>query len=198
MLLGQYIAVQSLKAFHVEDVPYLLNGFVVPKDNAATYDRGATVVTGENGKELLYDSNTMMPTTEGDRTEYTSHKIGDNGMILLRFGQPYYIESIRLLLCEKNNRTYRFYVETSVDENNWEMAVDMRNTDVNSSLKSVFSFNKRLVLWMKIVGTECSIKDEKVYILLLPGTGIKLFFHAGISLHSLYVTSISVHQILDN
>lgn len=137
----------------------------MPKDNVATYSKGATVITGENGKELLFDSNTMLPATESDRSEDTSHTIGENEKILIQLGQPYYIESVRLILCDKDNRTYRFYIETSVDAKHWEMAVDMRNTDVNSSASSVFTFNKRLVLWIKIVGTECSITDEKVYVL---------------------------------
>lgn len=134
---------------------------MAPKDNVATYDRGAKVTTGQNGKDLLFESTTMSP-TEGDRIEYTSHMIDEYGKILIRFGQPYHIESIRLLLGATDNRTYRFYVETSVDNENWEMAIDMRNTDVGSSSSAVYTFNKRLVLWIKIVGTECSITEEKV------------------------------------
>lgn len=171
----QEFYLNSLKAFHIEDVPYILHGFSVPRENVATHDRGAIVRSGVNGPGLLFDTYTMSA-TDCHRDDYTSHRIAKDEMILLRFGQPYHIESIRMLLYGADNRTYRFYVETSVDNEKWEMAVDMRETDSSSicdgvdpaerlakDVTDVFTFEKRLVVWIKIVGTKCSIENDKVY-----------------------------------
>lgn len=95
--------------------------------------------------------------------EYTSHPFND-GEIVIQLGQPYYIESMRLLPWDPQNRTYRFYVQTSVDNINWTMAVDKRDKDMKSSSEDVFKFSLRLILYVKIIGTECSVKEDEVRI----------------------------------
>lgn len=148
----------SLQAFQVSVVPYVHNGFVMPTENVATKDRGACVQTGKNRKGLLYST---MSLADAERNEYTSHPFKE-GDIIIQLGQPYYIGSIRLLLRDTDNRTYRFYVQTSLDNINWTMAVDMRNRDMNSSSESVFMFTLRLVVYVKIVGTESSNTADEV------------------------------------
>lgn len=158
----QVFAVVSLQAFQIPIVPYIHNGFVMPTDNVATGDHGAIVLTGKNKKCLIYSSS-MMSSADAERYEYTIHAFS-KGQILIRLGQPYYIGSIRLKLRNTENRTYRFYVQTSVDNVNWAMAVDMRNNDISPSTTSAFKFTQRLVLFVKIVGTKCSITEDEVNI----------------------------------
>lgn len=116
-------------------------------DNVATEDRGAIVISVSNREGLLYRSNSA-----ADFKNYLCEDI--------RFGQPYYVGSIRVLLQDTENWAYRFYVQTSLDDISWTMAVDMRNKDFNSSSETLLKFTHRLVLFVRIVNTKCSFKDD--------------------------------------
>lgn len=153
--------VDSLKVFHIDEVKW--NGFVVPSYNIATYDCGAIVTNGKNGTGLLHSTYTMNPgENDSDRKDFTSHSIGNDENILIQFGQPYYVESLRLKLWKEENHVYSFYIQTSTDLNNWEMAVDMTNTKtVKSSSSPVYKFAKRLVVFIRIVGTYSSTSTIK-------------------------------------
>lgn len=56
---------------------------------------------------------------------YTCHQLG-SGAILVQLGQPYIIGSIRLLLWDCDDRSYSYYVETSVNYVDWEIVADKR------------------------------------------------------------------------
>lgn len=59
---------------------------------------------------------------------------------------------MRLLLWDlEPDRTYGFYIETSINETDWQMVVDMRNERLKSWQK--FTFETRPVVFIKIVGT---------------------------------------------
>lgn len=135
----------SLNARHVEHVPKLLDGFVVPPLNVATPDMGAVVLTGCKPLELL-NGNTKIFCGE---TGYSFHYKG--GAIEIQLGQPYHIRSMRLLLWDRDDRKYRFYIETSLDRKIWKMAVDKRSED-SRSWQSL-QFEVRLCVYIRIVGT---------------------------------------------
>lgn len=82
--------------------------------------------------------------------EPSSIKTG-SGVIVIQLGQPYYIGSMRLLLWDCDSRTYSFYIETSLNQKDWEMAVDKRE-DQHRSWQQ-FTFEPRPVVFIKIVGT---------------------------------------------
>lgn len=77
-----------------------------------------------------------------------------SGAIIVQLSQPYNIGSLRLLLWEKDTRTYSFYIETSVNQKDWEMAIDKRNEQLRSWQQ--FTFTPRPVVFFKIVGTSTS------------------------------------------
>lgn len=52
------------------------------------------------------------------------------------------------------DRTYSFYIETSIDNKNWDLAVDKRNEPLQSWQE--FTFECRPVSFIKIVGTYSS------------------------------------------
>lgn len=74
-----------------------------------------------------------------------------SGVIVIQLGQPYYIGSLRLLLWDCDSRTYSFYIETSINQKDWEIAVDKREEQLRSWQQ--FSFTPRPVVFFKIVGT---------------------------------------------
>lgn len=141
----QIFALISLKAFHIPYVPIIKNGFVTATCNVATKECGAIVLTGKNCKDLLFNSSCR---ADSERTVYTSHLFGD-GNIIVQLGQPCYIGSLRLLLCDDQNQSYRFSIQTSLDNRKWTMAVDRSEKDVSS--ESIFRFTERLVLYVKII-----------------------------------------------
>lgn len=54
---------------------------------------------------------------------YTCHQLG-SGAIVVQLAQPYIIGSMRMLLWDCDDRTYSYYIETSVNEWEWEIVAD--------------------------------------------------------------------------
>lgn len=139
---------------HTAMVPTLINGLVSPTHNVATVDMSAQVIEG-----VSRIRNTLL---NGDVTNYdwdcgyTCHQLG-SGAILIQLGQPYYIGSLRLLLWDCDERTYCFYIETSTNQKDWEMAIDKRREHQHSWQS--YTFNPRPVVFIKIVGTYNSANE---------------------------------------
>lgn len=162
--------VVALEAYYALNQPKVVDGLIMPTYNVATTDMSAMVIEGVsrtrnallNGDVKNYDWD----------SGYTCHQLG-SGFIVLQLGQPYYIGSLRLLLWDCDLRTYSFYIETSPNQKDWEMAVDKRNEQLRSWQQ--FNFEPRAVVFIKIVGTfntanEVSTKknersiDHKTYL----------------------------------
>lgn len=169
--------VVALEAYYTAKVPTLVNGLILPTYNVATVDMSALVIEGVsrtrnallNGDVKNYDWD----------SGYTCHQLGKDmnlnklnrnliliffliffassmknvgsGVIVIQLGQPYYIGSLRLLLWDCDSRTYSFYIETSINQKDWEMAVDKRDEQLRSWQQ--FTFPPRPVVFFKIVGT---------------------------------------------
>ncbi|KAH9643423.1 hypothetical protein HF086_016712 [Spodoptera exigua] len=54
---------------------------------------------------------------------YTCHQLG-SGAIVVQLAQPYLLSSIRMLLWDCDYRHYSYYVETSLNNWDWEMVCD--------------------------------------------------------------------------
>ncbi|XP_014103739.2 BTB/POZ domain-containing protein 9 [Bactrocera oleae] len=141
--------VVGLEAMYTASLPKVINGIVAPTANVARTDVSAIVVDGVsrtrnallNGDYVNYDWD----------SGYTCHQLG-SGEIVVRLGQPYIIGSMRLLLWDCDDRTYSFYIETSVNQKDWHMIVDKRNEQVRSWQN--FSFTPRPIVFIRIVGTR--------------------------------------------
>ncbi|KAJ3647096.1 hypothetical protein Zmor_024638 [Zophobas morio] len=157
--LAQYIKIEGThntanKAFHLigfeaylkTTVQKFLNGIIYPDSNVAT-TKGARVISGDYPSLLL----------NGDFSNYdggsgfTQHTIG-SGSIIVELAQPYMISSMRLLLWDKDDRRYRYFIETSLNQTNWEIAVDRRNEDCRSWQNIVFK--ERAMVFIRITGTH--------------------------------------------
>lgn len=143
--------VVDLKAMYKTTyIPKLINGLIKPVQNIARVEYGATVVKGVGGNKML---NLKL----GD---FTCHEIGSD--IILRLNQAYIINSLRMLLGNSLNHSnkYSFFIETSLNKKDWEMAVDKRDETL-SGLQE-FDFTPRPVAYIKIAGTQ---KDVVRYFL---------------------------------
>lgn len=78
---------------------------------------------------------------------------------MIQLGQPYCIDSLRLLLWDCDMRTYSFYIETSINQKDWEMAVDKQEEQLRSWQS--FTFTPRPVVFIKIVGTHNTANEVK-------------------------------------
>lgn len=143
----------TIEAIFTSSPPTVVDGLVVPKINVATVEKSATVLEGvSRNKNSLLNGVGDYDWDFG----YTCHQLG-SGNILIQLGQPYLISSIRILLWDCDDRTYSFYIETSINENQWETVVDKRNERLQSWQS--FTFDQRPVTYIRIVGTYNSANE---------------------------------------
>ncbi|UYV67112.1 BTBD9 [Cordylochernes scorpioides] len=94
----------------------------VPEENVACTKHGAQVLQGEMRTSLL----------DGDFNNYdmekgfTRHHIDETGQggIVVKLGAPYIVNFVRLLLWDKDMRSYSYYIEVSMDQKDWVRVVD--------------------------------------------------------------------------
>ena len=144
----------SVEAMFTQNVPKLVDGLIAPRLNVATVEKSAVVLEGvSRNKNSLLNGN--VKDYDWD-CGYTCHQLG-SGNILLQLGQPYLISSMRILLWDCDERTYSFYIETSVNETDWEMVVDKKNERLQSWQS--FTFEPRPITYIRIVGTYNSANE---------------------------------------
>ena len=144
----------SVQAMFTVNVPKIIDGLVCPKINVATVSKSAVVLEGvSRNKNSLLNGN--VKDYDWDKG-YTCHQLG-SGNILIQLGQPYLVSSFRLLLWDCDERTYSFYIETSVNETDWSMVVDKKNERLQSWQS--FAFEPRPITFIRIVGTYNSANE---------------------------------------
>lgn len=136
------------------DTDLKYRGFMIPEENVATERHGAKVITGELKHNLL----------DGDCDNYdmergfTRHHIdaeGNNQGIIIQLGMQCILNHMRMLLWDKDSRSYSYYIEVSMDQKDWIRVVDHRNF-LCRSWQSIF-FHPRVVRYIKIVGTHNTV-----------------------------------------
>lgn len=65
---------------------------------------------------------------------------------------------MKLLLWDKNDYAYRYYIETSNNLQDWEVAIDRRNEKCKSWQEAKFS--PRIVTHIKIIGSRVDREME--------------------------------------
>lgn len=124
------------------------SGLLIPDFNVASISNSACVIEGVsrsrnaliNGDWENYDWD----------TGYTCHQVG-SGAIVIQLPQPYWIDSMRLLLWDIDSRTYSYYVEVSIDQSNWHLVHDRREGSCRSW--QLINFPGRAVVFIRIIGT---------------------------------------------
>ena len=130
--------------------PFLLaSGLIIPTENVASVAAGATVVEGvSRSRNALLNGNTREYDWDSG---YTCHQLGC-GAILVQLAQPYIVSSMRLLLWDKDDRSYSYYVEVSTDQKKWAKVVDKTQECCRSW--QPLTFERCPVAFIKIVGTR--------------------------------------------
>ncbi|XP_017319680.1 BTB/POZ domain-containing protein 9 isoform X2 [Ictalurus punctatus] len=136
------------------DMELNYRGMLIPEENIATMKHGAVVVKGELKSALL----------DGDTQNYdldhgfTRHPIEDDGRsagIQIRLGQPSIINHMRLLLWDKDSRSYSYYIEVSMDELDWVRVVD-HSKFLCRSWQNLY-FQARVCRFIRVVGTHNTV-----------------------------------------
>jgi len=141
--------VVTLEALCSEQVERVELGVVSPTTNVATLDRSALVIEGVcRSRNALLNGDTSNYDWD---TGYTCHQLG-SGAIVVQLGQPYALESMRLLLWDCDQRSYSYYIEVSTNQRDWEVVCD-RTRERCKSWQMV-RFTKRPVVFIRIVGTH--------------------------------------------
>ncbi|XP_052769658.1 BTB/POZ domain-containing protein 9-like [Mya arenaria] len=139
----------SFECFYSNKIFDIHEGLIVPSENVATIAKKACVIEGvSRSRNALINGDTRQYDWDSG---YTCHQLG-SGAIIVQLPQPYMLDSMRLLLWDCDDRSYCFYIETSVDNTNWVMVTDKRN-EPSKSWENV-TFPMRPVAFIKIVGTH--------------------------------------------
>ncbi|XP_052007702.1 BTB/POZ domain-containing protein 9 [Xyrauchen texanus] len=145
-------AIQTRSESRDMDLNY--RGMLIPEENIATMKHGAVVMKGELKSALL----------DGDTQNYdldhgfTRHPIEDEGRtsgIQVRLGQPFIINHMRLLLWDKDSRSYSYYIEVSMDELDWVRVVD-HSKFLCRSWQHLY-FSARVCRFIRVVGTHNTV-----------------------------------------
>ncbi|XP_029326935.1 BTB/POZ domain-containing protein 9 isoform X3 [Mus caroli] len=135
------------------DMDLNYRGMLIPEENIATMKYGAQVVKGELKSALL----------DGDTQNYdldhgfSRHPIDDDcrSGIEIKLGQPSIINHIRLLLWDRDSRSYSYFIEVSMDELDWIRVIDHSRYLCRSWQKLYFP--ARVCRYIRIVGTHNTV-----------------------------------------
>lgn len=128
-------------------------GLLLPEENVASVKR-ARVISGDMRSALL-DGDTDNYDMERGYTRHAITDSPDNPGIVVRLSTTTIINHIRLLLWDRDNRSYTYYIEVSVDQKDWVRVID-HSTYYCRSWQNLY-FEPRVVQYIKVVGTSNTV-----------------------------------------
>uniref|UniRef100_A0A182Q251 BTB/POZ domain-containing protein 9 n=1 Tax=Anopheles farauti TaxID=69004 RepID=A0A182Q251_9DIPT len=130
-------------------------GALWPEENVASPKFNSRTIHGELRSALL-DGDTVSYDMEKG---YTRHSISDNGDpnggIVVELGKLFIINHIKVLLWDRDTRSYSYYVEVSVNQRNWERIVD--HTKYYCRSWQFLYFPAQAVRYIRLVGTHNTV-----------------------------------------
>lgn len=128
-------------------------GHLIMEENVATAQMGATVITGELPEFLLNGDCQNYDMERG----YTRHGIDGTGdqCIIVKLGVACIINQIRLLLWDRDLRSYSYFIEVSIDQTDWIRVIDYSKYSCRS--KQTLFFPSKVVQFIKVVGTHNTV-----------------------------------------
>ncbi|XP_059421742.1 BTB/POZ domain-containing protein 9-like [Carassius carassius] len=145
-------AIQTRSESRDMDLNY--RGMLIPEENIATMKHGAVVVKGEM-KSALLDGDTQNYDLDHGFSRHPIEEEGRASGIQVRLGQPSIINHLRLLLWDKDSRSYSYYIEVSMDELDWVRVVD-HSKFLCRSWQHLY-FPARVCRFIRVVGTHNTV-----------------------------------------
>ncbi|XP_077997835.1 BTB/POZ domain-containing protein 9-like [Glandiceps talaboti] len=137
-----------------KDMELKYRGYMSSEDNVATIRHGSQVIRGEMKAALLDGDSTNYDLDRG----FTRHPIDEptgNGGIVIKLGKPCIINTIRMLLWDRDMRSYSYYIEVSMDDIDWVKVVDHTNYLCRSW--QTLHFPQKVISYIRVVGVHNTV-----------------------------------------
>ncbi|CAG9813737.1 unnamed protein product [Phaedon cochleariae] len=128
-------------------------GQLVLDENVASPRLGSKVVSGEL-MEYLLDGDYYTYDMEKGYTRHAINGPGDHG-IVVKLGTPSIINHIKMLLWDRDIRSYSYYIEVSMEQKDWVRVIDYSQYSCRSWQQ--LYFKNRVVQYIRIVGTHNTV-----------------------------------------
>nr|CAD7585955.1 unnamed protein product [Timema genevievae] len=125
----------------------------VPEENVALARHGTQVLQGEMRSALL-DGDSHNYDMERGYTRHAINETGDHG-VLIKLGTQAIINHIKMLLWDRDLRSYSYYIEVSMDQKDWVRVID--HTRYFCRSWQYLYFPSRVVRYIRIVGTNNTV-----------------------------------------
>ena len=132
------------------DMELKYRGYLIPEENVATPKHGASVIFGEV-KSALLDGDSSNYDMERGFSRHPIDDSNDKAGIVVKLGMQCIINHFRMLLWDKDNRSYSYYIEVSMDQKDWVRVIDHSKYWCRSWQDLYFT--PRVVRYIRIVGT---------------------------------------------
>ncbi|KAG1654457.1 BTB/POZ domain-containing protein 9 [Nymphon striatum] len=135
------------------DVDLKYRGYLMPEENIASVKHGADVIAGEMRSALLDEDMENYDMEKG----FTRHPIDDNNGqgILIKLGMQCIINHIKMLLWDRDTRSYSYYIEVSMDMKDWVRVIDHTQYLCRSWQRLYFPV--RVARYIRITGTHNTV-----------------------------------------
>ncbi|KAI6190191.1 BTB/POZ domain-containing protein 9 [Aphelenchoides bicaudatus] len=143
----------------------LYRGCKLINTNVCTLSLNAHVIEGDYGDALFGNTFGRCDTDKCARHDVTEN---ERKAIVVELGMAYILNYIELCLLDRDQRSYSYYVEVSVDQKDWTRVADY--TKYTCRLRQQLYFPQRVVKFIKIVGVRAS--TNRIFYL----TSIKAMF----------------------
>ena len=140
--------------------------FTIPETNIATTKFETKVIHGElkilnNGTNI--DKSQLNFKYEDDQLEHREIvsnliKPNEETCLLIQFKYPYKINLIKMNLNSKDERSFSYYIEISLDAENWKRVIDY--TEFICRAQQFLYFNAEVVRYVKVVAKQCNNCDH--------------------------------------
>ena len=147
--------------FTVKNKDKLFRCFTVPETNIVTSQFESKVLHGELESLNACDKDKEQNTTkEIEQKETIANLIKpyEESCLLIQFKYPFKINLIKMLLYHKDDRTYSYFVETSLDGDSWRRIID--HTPYVCRSWQFLYFKSQVCKFIKIVSTSCNNCDH--------------------------------------
>ncbi|CAL4127413.1 unnamed protein product [Meganyctiphanes norvegica] len=144
-------AIKSKNESRDMDLKY--RGYLMPGENVAVSSKGAQVLQGEMRANLLDGNYTNYDMDRG----FTRHPIDDNNGqgILVKLGTQCIINHFRMMLWDRDQRGYSYYIEVSMDQKDWVRVID--HTRYHCRSWQYLYFPPRVTRYIRIVGSNNTV-----------------------------------------
>ncbi|XP_046848322.1 BTB/POZ domain-containing protein 9-like isoform X2 [Xenia sp. Carnegie-2017] len=120
-------------------------------ENVALPHLGAEVIEGEFPEALLDLDTTSFDMDKG----FTLHYLEEGRSITIRLGRPTIINTIKLLLWDRDMRSYSYCIEVSMDNVDWLRIIDYSKYLCHSW--QTLYFKARVVRYVRLIGTHNTV-----------------------------------------